>query len=215
MLNVTWLQDANYAKTSLYDSDGRMNWADANTWAADLVYHDSVRGVDYDDWRLARNSPVGSAWNYTTSNNGSTDFAFNIASPKSELAYMYYVNLGLKGFYSTSGSRRTDYGIFGNGTCNGVDCSSYGQADVGLVKNLQALVYWSGTADARYAAELAWALHNDGGRQFSRFQHSEWYAWAVRPGDVAAVPEPETYAMFLAGLAVMGGAVRRRTGKAD
>ena len=31
ILGVTWLQDANYAKTSGYDADGRMNWANANT----------------------------------------------------------------------------------------------------------------------------------------------------------------------------------------
>ena len=29
VLNVTWLQDANYAKTSGYDADGRMNWTAA------------------------------------------------------------------------------------------------------------------------------------------------------------------------------------------
>jgi len=28
VLNITWLQDANYAMTSGYDADGRMNWAD-------------------------------------------------------------------------------------------------------------------------------------------------------------------------------------------
>jgi hypothetical protein len=37
------------------------------------------------------------------------------------------------------------------------------------------------------------------------------YAWAVRPGDVAAVPEPETYSMLLAGLGMMGWAVRRKS----
>lgn len=33
-LNITWLQNANYAKTSGYDADGQMNWTDATTWAA-------------------------------------------------------------------------------------------------------------------------------------------------------------------------------------
>lgn len=29
---LTWLQDANYAKTSGYDADGRMTWDAATTW---------------------------------------------------------------------------------------------------------------------------------------------------------------------------------------
>src|SRR3989338_3990294 len=132
VLNVTWLQDANYAKTSGYDADGRMNWNDANAWAASLVYG------GYDGWRLASNSPVGADWNYGYSPSGSTDTGYNITSPHSELAYMYYVNLGLKGYYSPSGAYQSDFGIFGNGTMGG-------QNDVGLVQNLQSYVYWSGT----------------------------------------------------------------------
>ena len=38
VLNITWLQDANYAKTSNYDADGRMTWTQANTWANNLNY---------------------------------------------------------------------------------------------------------------------------------------------------------------------------------
>ena len=44
--NITWLANANYAKTSGYDADGLMNWAAANTWAAGL----NVGGVT--GWRL-------------------------------------------------------------------------------------------------------------------------------------------------------------------
>jgi len=36
VLNITWLKDANYAKTSSYASDGRMTWSAANTWATNL-----------------------------------------------------------------------------------------------------------------------------------------------------------------------------------
>ena len=44
--DLTWLADANYAQTSGYNTDGRMTWADANSWAAGLI----IEGVD--GWRL-------------------------------------------------------------------------------------------------------------------------------------------------------------------
>jgi hypothetical protein len=37
-----------------------------------------------------------------------------------------------------------------------------------------------------------------------------FYATAVRPGDVAVVPEPVTYALLLAGLGVLGAVARDR-----
>jgi hypothetical protein len=44
--DLTWLADANYAKTSGYDADGGMNWGAALAWAAGL----RVGGVS--GWRL-------------------------------------------------------------------------------------------------------------------------------------------------------------------
>jgi len=35
--NLTWLRDWNYAATSGYDADGRMNWYQATAWAAGLT----------------------------------------------------------------------------------------------------------------------------------------------------------------------------------
>lgn len=45
-LNITWLSDANYAKTSGYNADGRMEWWQAKAWAENL----NVGGVS--GWRL-------------------------------------------------------------------------------------------------------------------------------------------------------------------
>jgi hypothetical protein len=202
VLNVTWLQDANYAKTSGYDADGMMNWTAANTWASSLNIS-RIAGESLTDWRLAANTPVGANWNDHFSYDGSTDGGYNITNPNSELSYMYYVNLGLKGYYSPSGAVQPDFGIFRNGTKGG-------QANAGLVKNLQSYAYWSGTAYAPYPADYAWGFNTDYGGQGYSYQGNEFYAWAVRPGDVAAVPEPETYAMLLAGLGLLGTGVKRR-----
>ncbi|MDQ3185296.1 MAG: DUF1566 domain-containing protein [Pseudomonadota bacterium] len=206
-LNVTWLQDANFAKTSGYDADGQMTWSAANTWAANLVYHDSVRNVDITDWRLASNIPVGADWNYNFTFDGSTDFGDNITSPASELAYMYYVNLGLKSDFSPAGTVQLNNGVFADGSSAGV--LGTGQDDIGLVHNLRSGNYWSGTVYAPDPAINAWEFFTFTGLQSFSPQSSEFYAWAVRPGDVAAVPEPEAYAMLLAGLGLLGWRLRR------
>ena len=75
--NITWLQDANYAKTSGYDADGKMSWSAARDWAANLIYK------NYDDWRLP-----------------SVNDNPELGSDKSsgELGHMYYTNLG-KNFF--------------------------------------------------------------------------------------------------------------------
>ena len=44
--NLMWLQDANYAMTSGYDSDGLMTWTESLFWADNLVY------AGYEDWQL-------------------------------------------------------------------------------------------------------------------------------------------------------------------
>jgi hypothetical protein len=206
VLNITWLQDANYAKTSGYDSDGKMNWAKANTWAVNLVYHDSERNVDYSNWRLPTVSPInGSAFNYNFSASGTTDRGYNVSAPGttyagsegSEMAYLFFNLLGNKSVEDASGKPQSGYGL----------------TNVGPFQNLQSSGYWSGTEYAE-RFNYAWAFGVYHGVQDWGEQSDGLYAWAVHPGDVAAapVPEPETYALMLAGLALVGVAARRRRG---
>lgn len=122
----------------------------------------------------------------------------------------------------------------GNGSCMGYNCNSemghmfYNNMGVGaggsildgannpnfaLFTNLQSNVYWSGTAYAPNPAN-AWGFSTDTGYQGSGYQGNVFYAWAVRDGNVAApIPEPETYAMLLAGLGLLGVVARRRKQK--
>lgn len=209
-LNLTWLGDANYARTSGYDADGRMDWAAANTWAANLSFYDSVRNMTYTDWRLPTVVDTGSAgcnWSVV-----GTDCGYNVQTVSgstvySELAHMYYNNLGFKGYYSPTGAYQADFGIF-----VGVERDDLGPN--GAIDNLQSSVYWSGTVYAPlYApdpASDAWSFYTSYGLQKYFGQGDQFYAWAVRDGDVAAVPEPESYAMLLAGLGLVGGVARRR-----
>jgi hypothetical protein len=194
-LDITWLADANYAKTSGYDADGLMTWSQANAWAAQL----DING--YANWRLPTVEPInGASFNYSYSTNGSSDVGYNITSPNSELAYMFYVNLGNPGYFTPAGEVSSCYVGFPNATNTCLD-------SVGPFSNLQPGVYWSATEYAPYPS-LAWFFFMYDGNQGSGY--GDYYAWAVSPGDVAAVPEADTWGMLLAGLTLVGAATRLR-----
>jgi hypothetical protein len=79
VLNVTWMQNANY-------TDGVMQFGQARTFADGFEYYDSVRDTVWDDWRLPAmfvNEMGLSPWEIS-----------------SELSYMYYHNLGFSPGYS-------------------------------------------------------------------------------------------------------------------
>ena len=182
-LDITWLQDANYAKTSGYDADGLMDWTAAKSWADGLVFD------GYTDWRLANITDTGtSGCNLADSG---TDCGFNAATATSELAHMYFNNLSLKSYRDASGSIQSDWGVFGNGALGG-------ERDFALVQNLQSSVYWSA---AEYAPDTsnAWLFITYNGNQNGYNKDLQFYAWAVRDGDVAApsnVPEPGSMALL-------------------
>jgi hypothetical protein len=83
-LNLTWLQDANYAQTSGYlpaQPDGLMTWDQANTWATTLEY----RGLT--GWRLPTFDPDFSQQQC------SLPFPPTFPTPH-EMRYLLYAELG-------------------------------------------------------------------------------------------------------------------------
>jgi MYXO-CTERM domain-containing protein len=76
---------------------------------------------------------------------------------------------------------------------------------------VQISAYWSGTVVFAPNPGLgAWYFLSAFGAQSGVEQINPLSAVAVRPGDVAAVPEPQAYAMALLGLGVLTVLARRR-----
>jgi hypothetical protein len=166
---------------NLPDSSG-LTWAQANAFAANLVFG------GFDDWRLpyasvaAGAGPAAAVLNSCTGAGGTDE----VACRDNEMGYMFYYNLD-----GNLGDNKT-----GNQTAVGGE----------MLTNIQP-GYWSGT---QFDSSGAWLFSFENGGQSVGGMTGLLPAWAVRPGDVAAIPEPETYALLLAGLGLMGFVARRR-----
>ncbi|WP_232056709.1 MULTISPECIES: hypothetical protein [Methylomonas] len=178
VLNVTWL-DVSVADLSWQQA---MDWADALTHAG------------LSDWRLPSVSPVnGTAFQYDESVDGSSDWSYNINSPASELAHLYYVTLGNNGAYDNQGN-------YIDGTLS----------QAGPFSQLQAGLYWTGVDYAPDAQNFAWSFLTDFGLQTDALKTGTGYAIAVHDGDVAPVPLPPALWLFGSALAGLVGFRRKQ-----
>lgn len=176
-LNITWLADANVGDL--------MSWADANTWATNLNITDTINNITYDNWRLPTVIDTGTpGCNYAYMG---TDCGYNVNTTTGEMAHLYYEELHNLALFNSAGG----WGAAG------------GLANTGPFINLQGEKYWSGTEYLPGASEAGYFNFYSGG-QLTGDKGYGMYALAVSPGDIAAVPEPETYAMMLAGLGLLG-----------
>lgn len=180
-LDITWLADANYAQTSFYDFDGKMTRQQAAVWAAGLSFTDGVNV--YDNWRL----PI--------SNDGCAE-GDSICS-----------SLGMDPDFVREGELKSLFTTLGG--VDGSSITAVHNSNFDLFQNIQGGIYWYGTL-YQLDTEGAWAFRMQDGIQVPYYELDEFYAWAVSPGDVGAVPEAQTYALMLAGLGLIGWRARRR-----
>jgi PEP-CTERM motif len=201
VLDVTWLQDANYAQTLGYDLDGRMEWEASKSWAESVAYFDPVRQYMVRNWRLPK-LLGNTAEESCQSGFDGTNCGFNVTPLTSELAHLFYVSLGNLAVVDNSGSVRTGE--------PGVD---FGIVNAGPFANLVNNYYWLN--DVYYPdPDLAWVFNTAAGFQGQEVKSGYFNrAMLVHDGDVAAVapvPEPEIYAMMGIGLGVVGWMARRK-----
>ncbi|HSW03418.1 hypothetical protein [Aquabacterium sp.] len=182
-LNITWLRDANV--------NGQRDWNAASGWADDLVF------AGYSDWRLPTMLDTG-AEGCDQSFSGS-DCGYNVqtrsgATVFSEMAHLFYETLGNAAAFDTAGNPQAG-----------------GLTNTGDFLNMQAAAYWIGLTYRNPETGEAWYFNADDGFQFHIGKENEFFAMAVRAGDVIqAVPEPQSLALVLLALAATAPLTRRR-----
>ena len=183
VLNITWLADADIANTRGEANEGRKSWGAASSYAAAL----NVNGIT--GWRLPSVLPRdGSAvYNTAFTNNGSSDRGYANTGvgwgTKSELGHMFYVTLANSAFSLTN---------------------------TAPFSHLAANDYWTNQPLGTLATQ-GFFFNTGIGLQDTASLAFTYKSWVVRDGDISApIPEPETYALMLLGLAATAVVARRR-----
>ena len=182
-LNITWLADANYAGTE-------MNNANTYFWVTGLnPYSSGITG-----WRLPWASDTGTPgcnFGYY-----GTDCGYNVNTAGSEMAHMFYITLGNKAYYDTSGVGPQP---------------GWGLTNIGPFSISNNTAYWTYMDDLSNPSNAFYFIFADGS-QNTTSKSMSLYAWAVHSGDVGTptVPVPAAVWLFGSGLLGLLGVARRR-----
>jgi hypothetical protein len=194
------LLGASTAQATLFDRGGGLVYDDALniTWTqngnvsglgqslsfdAAVAWADNLVFGGFSDWRLPHGTTTASQPAFDCRSGGESQCRAN------EMGYMFYYNL---------------HGTF---TDNKTGTQSSGEVTLNNIQDY----YWTSTAWPN--ASAPWTFKFNGGVTGIQAGGVSLSAWAVRDGDVAAIPEPETYAMLLAGLGLLGFFAQRRKQK--
>lgn len=159
----------------VYDSDLNITWlrnANVNgnlTWTDASLWAANLVYAGFDDWRLPTTLVPDASCQ-----SPSDSYGYNCTG--SELGYFFYQELGGKSNQSITTTHNENYNLF---------------------NNIVAWNYWSQTD---YSPTQAYKFNYGGGTQGADFKSvRDYYAWAVRTGDVIPMPEPGVIGLLLVG----------------
>jgi hypothetical protein len=159
-------------------SRGLSNWESHVFWAAGLN-NSGVLTYNFNPGIVVSWDDV---WRLPETVDGPYEYTGGYNVTSSEMGHLYYVSLGNLGQYDTNGNVQSGWGL----------------QNEGLFSNLVANVYSSGTKFSS-TSNLWFFNFNDGNQGIGG---GNFYAVAVRPGEVSAVPIPA--AVWLLGSGIIG-----------
>lgn len=191
VLGITWLADANYAKSTGYNSYGDMPWNDAHLWTSNLDINDST------GWRL----PAVNTGSYgdVCADKNTTYCGWNTDPSFSEFAHLFFTALGNTSYRDANGEIPFGWGL----------------TNTGPFSNISDNVYWSSSYPAY--EDRAWGFDFYNGMQTHHPTTWGVYVWPVHDGDIglalptSAVPIPAATWLFGTGLLGLVGVARRKT----
>lgn len=189
--NMTWLADASLAGSNTFGisgfvyPDGAMGYPAANQFIAAM---NTAHYLGQTTWRMP------TALNQlATSEMCARGWSPQPACNTSEMGSLFYNTLG--------------------GTM-GMDIATSTDPDLAKFSNLKSAWYFTTTEALGGRGNLVLDFHFDQGIQGNSITYRDYdFVWAVTSGDVGtpvgSVPEPETYALMLAGMGIVALRARR------
>lgn len=209
VLDITWQANANLSMTEQFGLPQSFDLGvERSTAFAWIEAMNAQHYLGFSDWRLPATRPInGSDYVLDLRGDGSSDVGAGMSAPgtpyagstASEMAHLYYVTLGnLPGLDASAAP--TPCFLAGVASCL-VNPGPF------VIRLDRQPFFWSGTTTP---TGHAFAFDFGRGLQAAANTPGHAFAWAVRDGDVAAIPEPETWALLLAGLVAVGTRARHR-----
>ena len=212
--NLTWTSDANLFQTQAASNPNLVN---------DIIAANG--GVVYDTPHYYASSGPGWIYDDGTYNLTSADFNTSNSTMTWFGAQAWTNSLTLGGYtdwrlpsvsYYGGGTRMSEMGAFFNqlGGVAGNSITTTHNTNYDLFSNILPEQYWS-YEEYSGNANSSWFFFTAYGVEGVSYKTDKLFAWAVRPGDVAAVPLPAAVWLFGSGLIGLASVTRRKNKSAN